>query len=198
MNELVELQKEVSALVGILSFITRRAADLCQSDEEEEEEERTAESPFSTQEHGCELEEADESVDETEFEASIPSGDQEDVESIKRSALDRIAEVLARFKTAQGRVAAVEQRKQDAKHVTSVMMVEDASTATFFCAKNEGLDEDDVEFLRNLEQVYQRIAASGKRILFLLSLSTASYMMATSQLTSRRRAWTIRVCRANA
>ncbi|KAM3479757.1 hypothetical protein MY5147_001530 [Beauveria neobassiana] len=152
MNELVDLQKEVSALVGILSFITRRAADLCQGDEEEEEE-RTAESPFSTQEHGCELEEADESVDETDFEASIPSGDQEDVESIKRSALDRIAEVLARFKTAQGRVAAVEQRNQDAKHVTSVMMVEDASTATFFCAKNEGLDEDDVEFLRKLEQM---------------------------------------------
>ncbi|KAM3524506.1 hypothetical protein MY4038_007713 [Beauveria bassiana] len=185
MNELVDLQKEVSALVGILSFITRRAADLCQSDEEEEE--RTAESPFSTQEHGCELEEADESVDETEFEAFIPSGDQEDVESIKHSALDRIAEVLARFKTAQGRVAAVEQRNQDAKHVTSVMMVKDASAATFFCAKNEGLDEDDVEFLRKLEQVYQRIAASGKRIPFLLSLSTASYMMATSRLTSRRR-----------
>ncbi|KAM3541224.1 hypothetical protein ARSEF1564_005849 [Beauveria bassiana] len=185
MNELVDLQKEVSALVGILSFITRRAADLCQSDEEEEE--RTAESPFSTQEHGCELEEADESVDENEFEAFIPSGDQEDVESIKHSALDRIAEVLARFKTAQGRVAAVEQRNQDAKHVTSVMMVEDASAATFFCAKNEGLDEDDVEFLRKLEQVYQRIAASGKRIPFLLSLSTASYMMATSRLTSRRR-----------
>ncbi|KAM3512987.1 hypothetical protein MY11210_003387 [Beauveria gryllotalpidicola] len=164
MNELVDLQNEVSALVGILSFITRRAADLRQSDDDEE---RTSESPLPIQKHGCELEEADESVDETEFEAPIPSGDEKDVDSIKRSALDRIAEVLARFKTAQGRAAAVEERNQDAKHVTSVMMVEDASggTATFFCAKNEGLDEDDVEFLRKLEQVYRRIAASGKRTL---------------------------------
>ncbi|KAM3499954.1 hypothetical protein MY10362_006830 [Beauveria mimosiformis] len=157
MSKLIDLQKQVSAPVGILSFITGRAADLCQSDEEEE---RAAESPFSTRKHGCELEEADESVDETEFE----------------DALDRIAEVLARFKTAQGKAAAVEQRNQDAKHVTSLEDASD-STATFFCAKNEGLNEDDVEFLRKLEQVYRRIAASGKRTLFLLSLKSVERLL---------------------
>ncbi|OAA73323.1 hypothetical protein ISF_00224 [Cordyceps fumosorosea ARSEF 2679] len=105
---------------------------------------------------------AEESVDEIEFEEPIDNRD-ENLSVIKRNFLDRLAEVLAKFKTAK-RAAKSANRNCDAKHVTSLMMVEDPSkkTARIFCAKNEGLDEDDDYFLHKLEQLYQNIVTNGK------------------------------------
>lgn len=163
MDKLANLQKDISDLVSILSFITRRVEDPGQSTDED----RTSEPPGS-QKHGDGLDTTDESVDEVEFEPPIIS-EEESVKYIKCNALDRLAEVLAKFKTAKGHKTS-DDPSRDAKHVTSVMMAENLTenTATFFCAKNEGLDTDDVQFLRNLERLYQGMATKGKPKLFLL------------------------------
>ncbi|TQV97097.1 hypothetical protein IF1G_04337 [Cordyceps javanica] len=157
MTNLSDLQRDISDLVSILSFITRRVVDLRQNDQEAE----MFEEPFPLgQEH--DFDETNESLDETEFEVSVSSGEK-DTNQIKRNALDRLAEVLARFKTGKGTTTS-DDRSRDARHVTSIIMIENMSdkSAKFLCAKNECLDGDDVEFLRTLEQLYQRIVRNGK------------------------------------
>ncbi|KAJ4163508.1 hypothetical protein LMH87_005230 [Akanthomyces muscarius] len=76
---------------------------------------------------------------------------------------NRLAEVLAKLKTAKGGERS-DDANRDAKHVTSLMMVENLSddTVRFFYTKNEILDSEDVRFLQNLEHLYQGIVMKGK------------------------------------
>ncbi|KAJ6782312.1 hypothetical protein PWT90_09022 [Aphanocladium album] len=150
MHEISDLQKEICDLVRILSFITPRATDF------EHDRIRTAEPP-GRHEPEYEPDVVDEVVDENELEDMLVPGGKE-IECIKSDALDRIAEILAKFKTKKGTTTS-NDRHRDAKHVTSVIMVENTSnrTAKFFCAKNEGLDENDGQLLQALEQLYQSI-----------------------------------------
>lgn len=163
MDELPLLQKEIYDLTTILSFITPTAVDL----EGQVNSQHNLEPPRSGS-HELDLNEEDLEVDEAEFEIPVASGDAE-VDAIKRKTLDRLAEVLARFKTIQG--AGVRKKWNiDAKHVASVIMVEhaEAKSVTFLCSKNEGLDAVDMHFLKTLEELLQNIISNGKRTLFLL------------------------------
>jgi hypothetical protein len=79
-----------------------------------------------------------------------------------RKALDRLAEALARFKTAKDpRVR--RKGNLDAKHVASVVMVEDFDNGgvTIFCSKNEGLDDVDDAFLRSLKDLLEKRSKNG-------------------------------------
>ncbi|QKX61836.1 uncharacterized protein TRUGW13939_08992 [Talaromyces rugulosus] len=136
MEESPRLQKEISDLVNILSLITKRDSRL----EKRNSEPRQSEIACSEDDRIDLSIEEEEGVDEAEFEAPDTSREAE-VDAIKRNTLDRLAEVLARFKTAN---ASGPRGKQNwgAKHVTSVIMMEnlDGKSVTFLCAKNEGLD----------------------------------------------------------
>lgn len=168
MDELSHLQKEISNLTNILSLITKRAPDFEGLDNEP----RVSELPRS-EDRETNTETGDDHVDEAEFEVPVAAEDAEG-ESIKRKALDRLAEVLARFKTAKG-TQVREERNSDAKHVTSVIMLEElgGKSVTFYCSKNEGLDDVDISFLRKLEDLLQNIAVNGKRtLLFVIENAT--------------------------
>ncbi|KAI0476856.1 hypothetical protein F4859DRAFT_521444 [Xylaria cf. heliscus] len=138
MDEHSNLQVEVVDLVNMLSLILNRGLDL-----------QTGSSPP--------LEHLATAVDEMEFERPLASIDAE-VNYIKRKTLDRLAEMLARFKKPN---APRSRRKNSAaKHVTSAVMVEDPTgkAVTIFCAKNEGLDDADKRFLTELETLLQQVA----------------------------------------
>jgi hypothetical protein len=162
MDELSLLQKEISDLTNILSFITKTAMDLDGQVNRLHisEMQRSGSREFDPEKEGLD-------VDEAEFEIPIASGGAE-IDAMKRKTLDRLAEVLARFKTAKGTRVQKEQNS-DAKHVASVIMVEDteAKAVTFLCSKNEGLDTVDMHFLRRLNDLLQNIV-NGKRTLSLL------------------------------
>jgi hypothetical protein len=85
---------------------------------------------------------------------------------LKKKALDRLAEVLARFKTARprGRSGVSEDSSRnnlDAKHVTAVVLIENVDSVAIVCAKNEGLDPDDVSFLQELCELLRKISRLG-------------------------------------
>ncbi|KAI1875489.1 hypothetical protein JX265_004547 [Neoarthrinium moseri] len=154
MGEVSRLQSEIADLTNLLSLITKRGPGL----EENDDEPQSSELPQPENDEFT-LETRGEVVDEAEFEAPVASGDVE-VDAIKRRALDRLAEVLARFKTAKGSRTRGKQNS-DAKHVASVVMVEYEDTVTFLCAKNEGIDDVDMGFLRMLGKLLCNVAANG-------------------------------------
>ncbi|OTA56229.1 hypothetical protein K449DRAFT_375736 [Hypoxylon sp. EC38] len=155
MNEVSHLRSEIGDLTNILALITKRGPDF----EIDDDTQATKAPRFETSKADPEIE--DENVGEAEFEAPIALGDVE-AHTIKRNALDRLAEVLARFKTAKGSKMR-RKHELDAKHVASVIMVEESEgkSVTFLCSKNEGLDVVDMEFLRKLESLLQSIATTG-------------------------------------
>ncbi|KAF2019810.1 hypothetical protein BU24DRAFT_341661 [Aaosphaeria arxii CBS 175.79] len=162
MDELCLLQQEISDLTNILSFITETAIDL----DGQVNSLHISEPPRSgSRELDPEKEDLD--MDEAELEVLVAGGGAE-IDAIKRNTLDRLAEVLARFKTAKG-TRVQKKRNRDAKHVASVIMVEDteAKAVKFLCSKNEGLDTVDMHFLKKLEELLQNIILNGKRTLFL-------------------------------
>ncbi|RKU48903.1 hypothetical protein DL546_008811 [Coniochaeta pulveracea] len=108
-----------------------------------------------------------EHVDETEFECELTSIEAPASDALKQRALDRLAEVLARYKTNPKNVRAhTSGSNRDAKHVASVVLVEDSDPeygyTTFVCSKNEGLDAVDMAFLAELKRYLER-AATCKR-----------------------------------
>lgn len=77
---------------------------------------------------------------------------------LKNQFLDRLAGTLARFKT-----DAQAKTPNDAKHVSAAMMVcyEDEERVKIFCAKNEGLEQDDEDFLAKWKLLMESIARKG-------------------------------------
>ncbi|UPL03070.1 hypothetical protein LCI18_014004 [Fusarium solani-melongenae] len=87
--------------------------------------------------------------------------DSEDVylRKLKDELVDRLSETLARFKSPP------KSGSLDAKHVSSVIMIEHAGNdgVTFLCAKNEGLDGQDKEdFLPKWKNLMERAAQSDE------------------------------------
>ncbi|KAJ5425112.1 hypothetical protein N7465_000182 [Penicillium sp. CMV-2018d] len=74
---------------------------------------------------------------------------------LKNQFLDRLAETLARFKT-----DAHVKTSNDAKHVSAAMMVcyEDEGRVKILCAKNEGLEQEDEDFLARWKLLMESIA----------------------------------------
>lgn len=77
-----------------------------------------------------------------------------DEAKIKKSFLDRLAEVLAREKPQQG---------EKNKHVAATAIVEEDDEVTVYIAKNGGFDETDSSMLHLLEIWMRAIAADGRR-----------------------------------
>lgn len=88
---------------------------------------------------------------------------------LKNQLLDRLAETLARFKT-----DVQVKTSNDAKHVSAAMMVcyENEEHVKIFCAKNEGLDKEDNDFLIEWKLRMEGIARKGS---FQISLDLSAY-----------------------
>ncbi|GAB1215523.1 hypothetical protein ATERTT37_004714 [Aspergillus terreus] len=114
----------------------------------------------------------DELFDASDLEESITDNLEAGLTTLKQRALDRLAEVLARFKTTKsGRVSKRPDKSSnlDAKNVTSVVMIEesDDQRVTFLCSKNEGLAKEDEVFLEKLGKLLSSAPKSsddGKRL----------------------------------
>ena len=78
---------------------------------------------------------------------------------LKDKLLDCLAEALARFKSKPET-----KKSQDAKNVSSTFMCErdDGLGGHIFCTKNEGLDEDDRNFLIKWSKCMQEISTNGE------------------------------------
>jgi hypothetical protein len=74
---------------------------------------------------------------------------------LKNQFLDRLAETLARFKT-----DVQAKSSNDAKHVSAAMMVcyENEEHVKIFCAKNEGLDKENDDYLARWKLSMESIA----------------------------------------
>jgi hypothetical protein len=157
-DELSHLQKEISGLTTILSLITKTAISFQEQDDQMRQSGRP-----STGNSEVDLEMENEHLDEDEFEHPVVAEDAE-VNAMKRKTLDRLAEVLARTKTARS-AQTPQKRNVDAKHVTGVIMIEDlkAESATFIFSKNERFDAADESLLERLESLLQSIASNSKQ-----------------------------------
>lgn len=97
-----------------------------------------------------------------------PENEQYRIE-LKNQFLDRLAETLARFKT-----DVQVKRSDDAKHVSATMMVcyENEEHVKIICAKNEGLEKEDNEFLGRWKSHMEGIARKGS---FHISLDLSAF-----------------------
>lgn len=165
MDEFSWLYKEVSDLTTLISLSFKRPPNLGECGDAPSAsagdivpDSPSFEEPKTGDDEGTEL------VDEADFEDEVATGDSEAaLAALKRRALDRLAEVLARFKTAKNTRARGKFTNLDAKHVTSVAMMEDSNheRVAIFCSKNEGIDADDKMFLAELGKLLKSIAGNG-------------------------------------
>ncbi|KAJ5902334.1 hypothetical protein N7495_002862 [Penicillium taxi] len=165
------LNREISYLTTLVSLIWERQSwteeDLNASNESKNYTGSGLECP---EKNSTEDDEVVQPVDETEFEIEIPSANPDATLSfLKRNALDRLAEVLARFKTDQKLQKKAGPKNNDAKHVASTTMREDNASGRviIFCSKNNGIDTADQKFLASLKKELEAI--SKDRVLGLLS-----------------------------
>lgn len=158
MDELSRLQKDISSLTNILPLMAERAPDFEGLDDEP----RVFDVP-DVSDLLCSEDYEINPIDEAEFEVPVAPKNTKG-HDIKQRTLDRLAEVLARFKTAKG-TKVQERRNTDAKHVTSVIMLEEPGgrSVTFYCSKNEGLDDIDISFLTKLRDLLENISVKGKQ-----------------------------------
>lgn len=124
-------------------------------------------SSVTWREYGLEI---DPTVDEAEFDVDIAAENGEvSLEILKRSALDRLAECLARFKTDPKVPKKKGNRGNlDAKHVASATMMEgtgDRLGVMIFLSKNNGIDSVDEAFLANLKGKSEMISRQGSFVL---------------------------------
>jgi len=88
-----------------------------------------------------------------------------DPRTLRNKVLDRLAEVLARYKTDP---RDKEKTGLDARHVSSTMMAVDerSKRVKIFCSKNEGLDQEgsseDTEFLDRWKFCMEGVAKKGE------------------------------------
>ncbi|RAQ60756.1 hypothetical protein COH20_010907 [Aspergillus flavus] len=162
MDEYSSLYKEIQSLTALTSLIFQRPPDDIDYGE------LGNDKPSSKEPEQGPDEELDKLPDETDFEDDVTTGDPTvALVLLKQRSLDRLAEVLARFKTQKtGRHGRGKKKDAhlDAKHVTSVAMVEDSTLqrVTFLCAKNEGLKGEDEVFLERLCELLTSILKNGQ------------------------------------
>lgn len=162
MDELPPLYKEIADLTTLLSLLFKRSPNLGERvDTLQASNSDISPDPPFCKNNEVEADRGTAYVEETEFEDEGASGEAA-VDALKRKALDRLAEALARFKTAKDPRARTNGNR-DAQHVASVAMVEDFDHGgvTIFCSKNEGLDDVDETFLESLKVLLEMTAKKG-------------------------------------
>lgn len=164
MDERSSLYEQIYSLTCLTSLMFQRPPD---SIDDAGKHEASPEEPETSPDR-----QPDELFDASDLEESITDNLEAGLTTLKQRALDRLAEVLARFKTTKsGRVSKRPDKSSnlDAKNVTSVVMIEesDDERVTFLCSKNEGLAKEDEVFLEKLGKLLSSAPKSsddGKRL----------------------------------
>ncbi|KAF2753834.1 hypothetical protein EJ05DRAFT_514760 [Pseudovirgaria hyperparasitica] len=93
------------------------------------------------------------------YSSSPDHHDGQHLDALRNKLLDRLAEVLARYKKSNHASGSC-----DSKHVASTMMVldQDKEGVNIVCSKNEGLDQTDLAFLRDWTKLMMEISQTGK------------------------------------
>ncbi|KAJ5762769.1 hypothetical protein N7533_001450 [Penicillium manginii] len=103
----------------------------------------------------------DDSDDLDDLAMLSPDADPEDnLTEMGNQFLDRLAEILARFKAKPGTKS---KQNVNAKHVCATMMVryKTENCVKIFCAKNEGLDREDELFLEDWRSLMEDVSRKG-------------------------------------
>lgn len=169
MDRTSQLCKKISDLTALLALMFDRAPVLEKRDEVHTttSDDIDPTSSISAEYNIAIDDEETENINETDFEKH-PATEEAALDDLKGRALDRLSEVLARFKSAKGpRTSKV--GNLGAKHVASVVMVEDteAKRVTLYFSKNEGLDTVDKKFLDKLKELLEDIAKDSTWVSFL-------------------------------
>ncbi|KAH6871402.1 hypothetical protein B0T10DRAFT_466691 [Thelonectria olida] len=142
----------------ILILLLERAPDLAERNNAADGDKVTCSSSFEDGNIGSD--ERINHVDETEVECEVATRDMA-LDDPKRRAMDRLAEVFARFKTASD-MGKRENRNSIAKHVSSVAMIEESDSGRgSICSKCGGLNEVDEKSLKSLRQLLESVAGNG-------------------------------------
>ncbi|KUM56689.1 hypothetical protein ACN42_g10512 [Penicillium freii] len=161
----MSMHRNLEDAICLLALISDRAPGL------EESTQRTEPSDIDSElESYPNDEEFDDPEDPTALGAD-PEHEQYRIQ-LKNQFLDRLAETLARFKTdAQAKTS------NDAKHASAAMMVcyEDEGRVKILCAKNEGLEQEDEDFLARWKLLTESIARKGS---FRIPLGLSAYACA--------------------
>ena len=106
--------------------------------------------------------------------------EQQDTAELQSKVLDCLAETLAKFKSDPGAKGSL-----DAKHVSSAMMIvyKEDERVEILCSKNEGLDLEDITFLRDWKDCMETIAKTGK----VSRLTTSSALLSSNQELHRKK-----------
>lgn len=146
----MSLYKDLADAICLLAAVTKVAPEI-------EPLQETTVQPSGSNLDEVLLEAVDEHDDGVVSEAIMFGDKDKTTEKLKNELVDRLSEMLARYKSAPG------PENRDARHVSSVIMVEsvDRSAVTFICAKNEGLDSEDKQFLARWKAVMQRSQDPG-------------------------------------
>ncbi|KAB8219542.1 hypothetical protein BDV33DRAFT_191835 [Aspergillus novoparasiticus] len=150
MDESSSLYKEIHSLTALTSLIFQRPPDGIDYGEFGNDKPSPKEAEQGNDE------ELEKFPDETDFEDEMTTDDSTTAFILlKQRSLDRLAEVLARFKT----------RKTGRHGRENVAMVKDNTLqrVTFICAKNEGLEGEDEVFLERLCELLTSILKNGQR-----------------------------------
>ncbi|KAJ5632758.1 hypothetical protein N7490_009097 [Penicillium lividum] len=147
----MSMHQNIEDAICLLALISNRPPDLEESTQETDAREFDKESQYYSND-----EEFDDPEDPTVLDTD-PAHEQYRLE-LKNQFLDRLAETLARFKA-----DFQAKSSNDAKHVSAAMMVcyESEEHVKIFCAKNEGLEKEDNEFLATWKLRMESIARKG-------------------------------------
>ncbi|KAJ5489399.1 hypothetical protein N7539_004289 [Penicillium diatomitis] len=147
----MSMHQNLEDAICLLALISDRPPALEESTQETGTTENDKESPSYSNE-----EEFDDPEDPTGL-GTDREHEQYHIE-LKNQFLDRLAETLARFKTDPKAKSSI-----DAKHVSAAMMVcdENEEHVKIFCAKNEGLEKEDDDFLASWKLRMEGIARKG-------------------------------------
>jgi hypothetical protein len=157
-------KEDLYAALSVLALITERLPDLDLQREPGSESEEPKNSDLlprgrpapvpntrSDENHELDLSEAEDGRDSESTN-----------EYLRSKVLDRLAEVLARFKSVPGRGV---NSSLGSKHVSSTLMFYNETKVRILCAKNEGFDQedsDDSDFLAHWARWMQSISEKGK------------------------------------
>lgn len=167
MSAVVETQtllfQQLHSSICLLRILTERPANL-----DDFVLDPAATSPNETTSDNADSGEEDPGEDLEDLESrDTESTEDRNPKALRNRVLDRLAEILARFKSDR---TTSKGPTRDAKHVSSTIMIvdEDHNMVKIFCAKNEGLVQDnttdDTDFLDFWKACKERMSRNGKLV----------------------------------
>ena len=193
-------KQNLEAAISLLALVTDRVQDESTTElaaQKTQDTTSVSRAPASLQnEHGAvtRSQRSDGDTQDVEIE-ELSDSDDYDIEGIKgadqalllNKALDRLAEILSRYKSDP---SSRKLRKLGPSHVagTLLMIPQNGKPTKILCSKNEGLDDKDKVFIRNWADCMQLIAANGESADLCVHYPNITFFWRREYTRSRRHA----------